>query len=56
MDYHPANMNENAMCFYAFRNQMTHSYREIHKHKVELDKTVQAFESLVLTIVERYDT
>lgn len=53
--YYPANKDDRAEYFYSFRNQMTHSYREIHGHEKELDKTVQAFELLVLTIVERYE-
>ena len=40
--------------FYAFRNQMTHSYRSLHQEKEELAITIQQFEKLILEIVERY--
>ena len=40
--------------FYAFRNQMTHSYRSLHQEKEELAITIQHFEKLILEIVERY--
>lgn len=41
-------------CFYAFRNKMTHSYRRLYDHSIELSATVQYFEQVVLLIIERY--
>lgn len=40
--------------FYHFRNQMTHSYREIHTYKKEMGETIQAFELVVLDILGSY--
>lgn len=40
--------------FYDFRNQLTHSYRRLYAHKLELCETIQYFEQIVLLIVERY--
>lgn len=40
--------------FYAFRNQMTHSFRNLHGFPVELAETIQCFELLILKIIELY--
>lgn len=40
--------------FYSFRNQITHSYRNLHKHIKELSMVVQAAEKLILTIISKY--
>ena len=40
--------------FYSFRNQMTHSYRNLYVFEKELAETIQAFELLVLKIIEKY--
>lgn len=40
--------------FYSFRNQMTHSYRNIHCYQEELAETIQYFELLILKIIETY--
>lgn len=41
--------------FYAFRNQMTHSYRAMQSYQEELADTIQQFERLVMIILERYE-
>lgn len=40
--------------FYSFRNQMTHSYRNLDFYQEELSETIQYFELLILRIVETY--
>lgn len=52
--YNP-NKSEPYEVFYSFRNQMTHSYRNLHKYKRELAETVQAFERIIMIIIERYN-
>lgn len=51
--YNP-NKAEPHEVFYSFRNQMTHSYRNLHRYKQELAETVQAFEHIIMIIIERY--
>lgn len=40
--------------FYSFRNQMTHSYRNLDFYQEELSETIQYFELLILKIIETY--
>lgn len=51
--YTPAR-NKKEDLFYAFRNQMIHSYRNMKQYKEELAHTIFHFERVVLTIIERY--
>ena len=52
--YTPDKSDVDANLFYFFRNQMTHSYRNLYQYSKELADTIQAFERLILLIVERY--
>lgn len=52
--YTPDKSDIDANLFYSFRNQMTHSYRNLYQYSKELADTIQAFERLILLIVERY--
>ena len=40
--------------FYSFRNQMTHSYRNLDFYQDELAEVIQYFEQLILKIIEIY--
>lgn len=53
--YNPDNVSEKPMRFYAFRNQMTHTFRDFHAYPEEVAETVQGFEKVVLTILEKYE-
>lgn len=55
-NYEPDNMSDDAMVFYAFRNQMTHAFRNIHIYPEQVAETVQGFEKVVLTILQKYKT
>ena len=41
--------------FYSFRNQMTHSYRKLHRYPTELAQTIQAFEKVVFDVLATYN-
>lgn len=45
-----------AEVFYSFRNNMVHSYRNMHKFENEFAATVQEFEFLILKIVSTYSS
>lgn len=51
--YSPSNKGLKEI-FYSFRNQMTHSYRNLDFYQEELSETIQYFELLILRIVETY--
>ena len=51
--YTPSSEKVNDL-FYSFRNQMTHSYRNIYRYEKELAETIQCFEILVMKIIESY--
>jgi hypothetical protein len=52
--YNPGNESEQAMLFYSFRNQMTHTFRNLHCYPQEVADTVQGFEKVIITILEKY--
>ena len=52
--YSPDKPSEKALLFYSFRNQMTHTFRNLHDYPDEVAETVQGFEKVVLTILEKY--
>ena len=52
--YVPDNDSEKSLLFYSFRNVMTHSFRTLHAYPVEVAETVQGFERVILTIMEKY--
>lgn len=43
------------MYFYSFRNQMTHTFRNLHDYPEEVAETVQGFEKVIMTILEKYE-
>lgn len=53
INYQPKDKSISAL-FYSFRNQMTHSYRNLHKFRDKLAYTIQQFERIVMLIIERY--
>ena len=52
--YVPDNDSEKSLLFYSFRNVMTHSFRTLHWYPTEVAETVQGFEKVILTILEKY--
>lgn len=52
--YSPSNHTEKALFFYSFRNQMTHTFRSLHDYPNEVAETVQGFEKVIMTILEKY--
>lgn len=52
--YSPDKGSEQAMLFYSFRNQMTHTFRNLHNYPKEVAETVQGFEKVIMTILEKY--
>lgn len=53
-NYNPDKESDNSMFFYSFRNQMTHTFRNLHSYPDEVAETVQGFEKVIMTILERY--
>lgn len=52
--YNPDKESVNSLYFYSFRNQMTHNFRNLHCFPDEVAETVQGFEKIVMTILEKY--
>jgi hypothetical protein len=52
--YTPDKPSEMSSLFYSFRNQMTHTFRSLHVYPDEVAETVQGFEKVIMTILEKY--
>lgn len=53
IDYYPSDVLPEAL-FYSFRNQMTHSLRNLIKYEEQLSITIFEFERLIMWIIRKY--